>query len=632
MRIVRFIIVIICMICLSDVCIAKTIRINNNKPIQEQFNQTGTTYVIRGRIDFKGETITIPNNSKIRFRRHGVLTNGTLIGNNTSLTGNPKFDGIRLKGTFSNQKYYASWCSFETISDFIEDVMNLSKESAVIVDCDITMNGQKRSVDHLYLVGNNKTITNSDRYYINYGGADVTKLCFLWDKPQVIDPADNYSAVIVYHNLVEKDTTVVVRIEDVVADGGRYCSFFIRQYKSSVSPGLRTVNTVKNCTFSNFTRGAIWTCGGTGSVTQCKFLDIGYDKTDALRSVTALRLGYNAEAEKAKAIGYLVEDCTFKNIVAAYNSENDGRELHGLLAYGDSLLVKNNVFNTLSTSFSKVTDPGMDSEILYIKGSYNVIESNTFENGAGQSSNGVVTMKIGLSQENVIRNNKFSMTSHGGKFVYICGSNHIIEGNQFESTYGDSSDQTQYAIYLGHRDLLNVAESVIIRDNSFAFSNISFSLAIYANQWGDLTITNNQFFNPSKILKSNKRKGQLIFEDNMVLLDGLKNRNGGYLIELTGKCNYTALIRKNAFRINNSSLTGLMTGGNYCFSNNSVSVKGSSLNSLFQGADIIEIKKNKLEISETSQLGKDFIIGRNNASDIVVEDNEIIGRDLFKKL
>lgn len=94
MRIVRFIIVIICMICLSDVCIAKTIRINNNKPIQEQFNQTGTTYVIRGRIDFKGETITIPNNSKIRFRRHGVLTNGTLIGNNTSLTGNPKFDGI----------------------------------------------------------------------------------------------------------------------------------------------------------------------------------------------------------------------------------------------------------------------------------------------------------------------------------------------------------------------------------------------------------------------------------------------------------------------------------------------------------------------------------------------------------
>lgn len=31
--------------------------------------------------------------------------------------------------------------------------MNLSKESAVIVDCDITMKDQKRSVNHLYLVG-----------------------------------------------------------------------------------------------------------------------------------------------------------------------------------------------------------------------------------------------------------------------------------------------------------------------------------------------------------------------------------------------------------------------------------------------------------------------------------------------
>ena len=465
MRIVRFIIVIICVICLGDVCMAKTIRINNNKPIQEQFNQTGTTYMIRGRIDFKGETINIPNNSKIRFRRHGVLTNGTLIGNDTSLTGNPKFDGIRLKGTFSNQKYYASWCSFETISDFIEDVMNLSKETAVIVDCDITMKDQKRSVDHLYLVGKNKTITNSDRYYINYGGADVTKLCFLWDKPQVVDPADNYSAVIVYHNLVEKDTTVVIRIEEVVADGGRYCSFFMRQYKSSVSPGLRTVNTVKNCTFSNFTRGAIWTCGGTGSVTQCKFLDIGYDGTSALWSVTALRLGYNAETEKAKAIGYLVEDCTFNNIVAAYNSENDGRELHGLLAYGDSLLVKNNVFNTLSTSFSKVTDPGMDSEILYIKGSYNVIESNTFENGAGRNANGVITLKLGASVGNTVRNNNFLNTNTTAKFVYLCGCNHIIEGNTFKSIVQESKDNKVYAIYLGHRDNLLRKESVVISNN-----------------------------------------------------------------------------------------------------------------------------------------------------------------------
>ena len=585
-------------------CQRNVVRINNTGQLQNQFNKPNVTYLVGNVVDLQGETISIPNNSVLKFIKNGVLTNGTLVGANTSLEGNPILDGIRLDGKFKTNEFCASWCSPESMSDYIEDVMNLSDNSVVIVDCDITLKDTKKYVSHLILKGKHKTITNSDRFNVTYGGTEISNLKFRWTKPQVIEPADNYAAVVVYHHLLEKDTTINVKIENVDADGGRYCSYFMRQYKSSIEPELCTKNIIRNCKFRNFTMGAIWTCGGTGSVEDCAFSDIGYDQTQALRSVTALRLGYNTRSLKAKALGYNVENCSFKNLVAAYNPDNDGRELHGLLAYGDSIIVKNNSFNTLSTSFSKITDTGRDSEMLYIKGSYNVIEGNTFEDGAGAASDGVVTLKVGTTKGNVVRNNEFLMKNTNGKFVYLGGCDHLIERNRFVSTYSSHQDNCSYAIYLGHHDD-SIKESVIIKDNTFCFSEENKYMAVYANKWGDLALTGNRFFNPTKLLKCNNREGVIQVNNNIITLNRVQGSSVDNFIELSGPESPQAIISNNDISLTNSSSGRLVKGSNYCFYSNNVILKNSTLKTLLQGNGTdLKNGNNSISIDNSSKITK----------------------------
>ena len=598
------------------------IRIEKGVPLQEQFNQPNVTYLIEETIDIGGEIIKIPANSALKFEKKGALVNGVIQGDNTNIVGNPEFDGVRLRGTFVNEDYYASWCSSHSISDFVEDVMNVSDNSVLIVDCNITLNDQKKYVNHLTLVGKDKTITNSDRYYITYGGADISNLSFRWDKPPLDEPKDNYDAVIIYFDLLLKDTTVVTRIENVDADGGRYCSYFMRQYKGGIEPKLHAVNAIINCDFRNFTMGAIWTCGGTGKVFSTSFTDIGYEKSSKLRGVTALRLGYNHKSREAKVVGYVVEDCEFENFVAVYNPENDGRGLHGLLAYGDSIVVRNNKFSTLSTSFSKATDPGMDSEMLYIKGSYNLIEGNTFENGAGSSSDGVVTLKVSDTEGNIVRNNQFLITNTPSKFIYLGGHNHIVEGNDFVSTYSVPRENNAYAIYLGHREKNGDCESVIIRNNTFSFTGKANYMAIYANKRGDIILENNTFNNSTVLLKCDKRQGTVIIQGNVVSMDHVQGRPKDNIILVSGDNGRPVIICDNEITISHSVTGNLINGSNYCFNNNRVILHNSSIQALLRGAETrIEAKKNSFSIEEDVRLSKNAVVGERESSMIKIEDN-----------
>lgn len=407
MRRIPFLYVIIVLFMTSCGTSSKVVVINSSISMKEQVTQSGMTYMLNEAVDLDGSTISMPAGVTLHFGRHGVLKNGCLRGNNTTITGTPTFDRVRLAGSYTTTTFYASWCSANSLSDYIEDIMNLGGESTVVVDCDITLNDQKKYVDHLNLKGKKNTITNSDRYYITYGGTNISDLKFCWNKGPVQEPKDNYRAVIIYSDILPKDTTVVVKLDHVEADGGQYCSYFMRQAKSGIEPLMRINNTINDCQFRHFTMGAIWICGGTGTVTNTRFTDIGYDQTAALHGVTALRLGYNNTIKSGKAIGYTVENCHFENIVAPYNDRNDGRGLHALLVYGDSTIVRNNSFKRLSTDFKKPTETGMDSEILYFKGSWNIIENNYFEDGAGTASDAVLTLKSTDSEGNVVRSNHF---------------------------------------------------------------------------------------------------------------------------------------------------------------------------------------------------------------------------------
>lgn len=586
-------------------CQRSVVCIKSTGQLQSQLNKSNTTYLVENLVDLRGKTIVMPKNSVLKFSRNGVLSNGVLVGENTLFDGKPCLDGVRLKGQFKSNEFYTSWCSQEAMSDYIEDVMNLSYNTVMIVDCDITLKDTRKYVSHLSLMGKNKTITNSDRFNVTYGGTEITNLKFRWNKPPVVEPADNYDAVVVYHNLLEKDTIIKVMIENVDADGGRYCSYFMRQYKSSIQPKLQIINTIKNGVFCGFTRGVIWTCGGSGVIEDCEFRNIGYDQTKSLWSVTALRLGYDTRTHKAKAKGYKIENNLFYNIVAAYNPKNDGRELHGLLAYGDSIVVRKNKFRKLSTSFSRVTDTGMDSEMLYIKGSFNIIEDNTFEDGAGAASDGMVTLKIGSSEGNVLRNNELVMASTSGKFIYLGGSNHLVEGNNFISTYSPHQDNGSYAIYLGHHDSIGIKESVIIKDNTFRFPETNNYTVVYANKWGDLSLMGNSFYNPTRLLKCNKREGTIIVNNNIITLNRIKVSGVDNFIELSESINPQAIISNNVITLTNTTLGRLVKGSNYCFNSNNVTLKKTTLKTLLQGNDAdLKNGNNAISIDNSSKVAR----------------------------
>ena len=609
---------------------AKTISIRKNVPFGEQFKEDNTVYLIKEQIDLNGAMVIMPSNSTLKFKRKGLIANGTLQGNETHLSGRPHFDGVRLKGDFATREFCASWSSARSISDFIEDVMNLGGESSIIVDCDITLSDQKRYVDHLYLKGKKKTITNSDRYYITYGGTSISDLKYRWDKGPVQEPKDNYSAVVIYWDLLQKDTTIAVSIKNVHADGGRYSSFFMKQYKSSIEPNLTTLNDIENCLFENFNRGVIWTCGGSGKVTNCQFQNIGYDDSSTLLSVISLRLGYsNVAGDGAKAFGYEVNNCTFDNIVSAYNQNNDGRELHGLLAYGDSIIIRNNEFMRLSTSFSNAFDTGRDSEILYIKGSWNVIENNYFKDGAGTLSDGVVTLKSIDSEGNVLRNNHFLTKVSNSKFVYVAGKSVIIEGNEFKSISATPSADMSYAIYLGHHVENDGEESAKISNNSFSFPSTSNYMAIYANRRGNCTIENNTFQNPQKLLKNNNREGNLIFQNNRVFFENQQGQTNDNLIEITSAGGTIAKVERNEFIITNSVTGKIVNGSNYQFNNNKMYVVNSTLQSILKGSEtMIEVKENEISISGESNIDRNVIVDEVDSSLIIVEGNRVLGREL----
>ena len=72
---------------------------------------------IRKTIDLKGDTLFLQPNSSINFIS-GVICNGTVVGNNTSVISDEKaiFKNVVLEGTWNNDVVYSQWLDFRTDS------------------------------------------------------------------------------------------------------------------------------------------------------------------------------------------------------------------------------------------------------------------------------------------------------------------------------------------------------------------------------------------------------------------------------------------------------------------------------------------------------------------------------------
>lgn len=80
----------------------KTVILKNNLPFAAQIGDPNCIYVIKWDYDLGGETVTIPENCVLKFEG-GSISNGTVVGNNTSIISNPIhiFDNVVFEGTLA---------------------------------------------------------------------------------------------------------------------------------------------------------------------------------------------------------------------------------------------------------------------------------------------------------------------------------------------------------------------------------------------------------------------------------------------------------------------------------------------------------------------------------------------------
>ena len=58
----------------------KKVYIRRDKPLSQQIKDSTTVYIIKNVIDLRGETVVIPNNSILLFKKRGKIRNGIITG------------------------------------------------------------------------------------------------------------------------------------------------------------------------------------------------------------------------------------------------------------------------------------------------------------------------------------------------------------------------------------------------------------------------------------------------------------------------------------------------------------------------------------------------------------------------
>lgn len=85
-------------------------------------------YVVSGNVNLRGKTLTMPPNIELRFD-NGEIANGTIIFNNTKISGNAKIK-TEVKGSISNETIDVSWFDIKdnnrnTQTNRLQQVINL---------------------------------------------------------------------------------------------------------------------------------------------------------------------------------------------------------------------------------------------------------------------------------------------------------------------------------------------------------------------------------------------------------------------------------------------------------------------------------------------------------------------------
>ena len=320
------------------------------------FSQSGCVYVVKTAINLKGGEVKIPENSALKFKRRGKMTNGTVVGAQTKLVGMKNGClGVTLKGewilpTIKDTYFDSSELTDNQILENIytvqsmtlDNIIYLSKPEYQIVLTSKHKQGLKlKSNAILHLNSTLKVVGNDLPQYTVVSAGDNTKIL----GGRIIGDVGS-------HTYVEGTTSQwgfgisISNVKDVTIDGlyvtrctgdGIYIGGGIvsdigdysQASKNIVLKGILSDDNrrqglsitcadgvyVENCTFSN--------TGKTESTRPGCGLDIEPNKGQSVRNVTFKNCkflnnneileasigGYQSEGEKCNVEKILLEDC-----------------------------------------------------------------------------------------------------------------------------------------------------------------------------------------------------------------------------------------------------------------------------------------------------------------------------------
>lgn len=106
----------------SKVIVLPSHIVNGRNMLQQQaFTENNAEYLVKYKFDLDSQTIKLPEGSTLSFSDSGLIGNGTLVGQNSTVKANSKnriFSKIVITGTWSVPEIYSNWFDFSDNSEW----------------------------------------------------------------------------------------------------------------------------------------------------------------------------------------------------------------------------------------------------------------------------------------------------------------------------------------------------------------------------------------------------------------------------------------------------------------------------------------------------------------------------------
>lgn len=562
--------------------VAKCVVLNPDCSLQPQLRQEGITYQVSSTIDLKGSTLAFPSNCVVEFSKRGIITNGTIILDETELKGKIRLDCL-IKGTIKNEELKIS--SFNTsdpraLTRQLASVFNLKKPCHIVVDKDIELDGGISEVAYISLSGK-KVIRNSCSFKIK-GDIKLNDVSFKDFK--------NYVEVFLDYSKLERVSSI--EINNVRFDGSNKIDRFL--YCPYIRNHPTIIIQVEQSQFSHINNYVVcFRSNCTGTIKDNLVSEIG---TSRLSNVCGFHLG--ASDLDYNACKFVIEGNYFHDFLVPYSNVHDSREAHAILLYGHNSVVKNNRVSDFHTEIGHGSDTGMDSEGIYIKGGDNLVEYNVLENCIGSSPDGAITFKSTFPG-NVIRNNTIIHNYGIGIQCYTPESR--IEHNLIKS----SGEAEACIALLSNRNTVITGNTLILEDDSKVFH-----AAVELTRSRDIEIYYNSFEKSGSVLCTYDCTGTILFKDNEISLIGKVFGANTYYTAPFALHNDSAIYRINDNQINvkrtrasqlieaSSSFLGTVSFEGNTILFDKTKEDNSIFSYLFRNVDVLKVGKNQLNKKE----------------------------------